>query len=159
MPSLWTPPGADLGELAGPEPDPRMVNVRPSVVHAPVVLAIAHLTRLAPTPAPRIGYLPHRSNPRHNARTPQAGSVLQDRRHSHRLRCRTAWVDEAVGARWGGADGRGRVKSHEVVTLLLLVTFDLDRPTRGLIRVPDTPLTHLRSSMALPPATTGPARP
>ena len=42
------------------------------------------------------------------------------------------------------------------VTLLLLVTFDLDRPTRGLIRVPDTPLTSLRASMALPPAAAGP---
>ena len=39
-----------------------------------------------------------------------------------------------------------------LVTLLLLVTFDLDRPTRGLIRVPDTPLTSLRESMELPPA-------
>ena len=27
-----------------------------------------------------------------------------------------------------------------LVSLLLLVTFDLDRPTRGLIRVPDTAL-------------------
>ena len=39
-----------------------------------------------------------------------------------------------------------------LVTLLLLVTFDLDRPTRGLITVPDTPLTSLRASMTLPPA-------
>jgi len=46
-----------------------------------------------------------------------------------------------------------------LVTLLLLVTFDLDRPTRGLIRVPDTPLTSLRASMALPPAATGPGGP
>jgi hypothetical protein len=38
------------------------------------------------------------------------------------------------------------------VTLLLLVTFDLDRPTRGLITVPDTALTSLRASMLLPPA-------
>jgi hypothetical protein len=44
-----------------------------------------------------------------------------------------------------------------LVTLLLLVTFDLDRPTRGLIRVPDTPLTGLRASMVLPAAATGPA--
>jgi hypothetical protein len=43
-----------------------------------------------------------------------------------------------------------------LVTLLLLVTFDLDRPTRGLIRVPDTPLEGLRASMRLPPAATGP---
>jgi hypothetical protein len=46
-----------------------------------------------------------------------------------------------------------------LITLLLLVTFDLDRPTRGLIRVPDTPLTNLRASMALPPAATGPGGP
>ena len=39
-----------------------------------------------------------------------------------------------------------------LVTLLLLVTFDLDRPTRGFIRVPATPLTNLRDSMELPPA-------
>jgi hypothetical protein len=44
-----------------------------------------------------------------------------------------------------------------LITLLLLVTFDLDRPTRGLIRVPDAPLTSLRASMALPPAASGPA--
>jgi hypothetical protein len=46
-----------------------------------------------------------------------------------------------------------------LVTLLLLVTFDLDRPTRGLIRIPSTPLTELRASMALPPAATGPTNP
>lgn len=46
-----------------------------------------------------------------------------------------------------------------LVSLLLLVTFDLDRPTRGLIQVPDTPLTQLRASMALPPAAAGPVRP
>jgi ABC-type multidrug transport system fused ATPase/permease subunit len=39
-----------------------------------------------------------------------------------------------------------------LVTMLLLVTFDLDRPTRGLITVPDTPYTALRASMTLPPA-------
>jgi hypothetical protein len=38
-----------------------------------------------------------------------------------------------------------------LVTLLLLVTFDLDRPTRGLIKIPDTPLVSLRASMELPP--------
>jgi hypothetical protein len=37
-----------------------------------------------------------------------------------------------------------------VVALTLLVTFDLDRPTRGLIRVPDDPLTQVRNSMDLP---------
>jgi hypothetical protein len=39
-----------------------------------------------------------------------------------------------------------------LVAMLLLVTFDLERPTRGLISVPDTPLTVLRASMNLPPA-------
>ena len=39
-----------------------------------------------------------------------------------------------------------------LVSVLLLVTFDLDRPTRGLIRVPSTALTQLRASMILPPA-------
>jgi hypothetical protein len=51
--------------------------------------------------------------------------------------------------------GRGLVAllaAATLVTLLLLVTFDLDRPTRGLIKVPDTPLVQLRASMALPPA-------
>ena len=43
-----------------------------------------------------------------------------------------------------------------LVTLLLLVTFDLDRPTRGLITVPDTPYRSLRASMVLPPAATPP---
>jgi hypothetical protein len=43
------------------------------------------------------------------------------------------------------------------VAVLLLVTFDLDRPTRGLIQVPDTPLVALRASMDLPPAARGPS--
>ena len=43
-----------------------------------------------------------------------------------------------------------------LVTLLLLVTFDLDRPTRGLITIPTTPLRALRASMALPPPAHGP---
>src|SRR4051795_11292999 len=43
-----------------------------------------------------------------------------------------------------------------LVTLLLLVTFDLDRPTRGIIRGPSAPLTALRVSMELPPAATAP---
>ena len=43
-----------------------------------------------------------------------------------------------------------------LATLLLLVTFDLDRPKRGLITVPATPLESLRASMTLPPAASGP---
>ena len=46
-----------------------------------------------------------------------------------------------------------------LVSMLLLVTFDLDRPTRGLIRVPSTPLTQLRASMILPPAASGTRQP
>jgi hypothetical protein len=42
------------------------------------------------------------------------------------------------------------------VSVLLLITFDLDRPTRGLVRVPDTPLVALRASMELPPAAEAP---
>jgi hypothetical protein len=38
------------------------------------------------------------------------------------------------------------------VSVLLLITFDLDRPTRGVVTVPDTPLVALRASMELPPA-------
>ena len=42
-----------------------------------------------------------------------------------------------------------------LLTSLLLVTFDLDRPTRGVIRVPSAPLTTLHDSMLLPPAAGG----
>src|SRR5215208_2684389 len=58
--------------------------------------------------------------------------------------------------------GRGLVPvlvAAGLVTLLLLVTFDLDRPTRGLITVPSTPLELVRASMALPPAAGAPATP
>ena len=46
-----------------------------------------------------------------------------------------------------------------LIWLLLLVTFDLDRPNRGLIRIPATPLTSLRASMELPPAAAAPTKP
>jgi hypothetical protein len=39
-----------------------------------------------------------------------------------------------------------------LLTLLLFVTFDLDRPQRGFITVPAAPLVALRASMELPPA-------
>jgi hypothetical protein len=39
-----------------------------------------------------------------------------------------------------------------LVSFLLFVNFDLDRPTRGFIVVPEAPLTALRSSMNEPPA-------
>jgi hypothetical protein len=44
-----------------------------------------------------------------------------------------------------------------LVTMLLFVTFDLDRPTRGYIKIPDAPLTALRAAMHEPPAA-GPAK-
>jgi hypothetical protein len=50
----------------------------------------------------------------------------------------------------------GVVLGAGLVTLLLLTTFDLDRPTRGVIEVPDTPLVVLRASMDLSPAAAGP---
>ena len=56
--------------------------------------------------------------------------------------------------------GRGAttvVLAGVLVTVLLLIIFDLDRPTRGLISVPDTPLLALRASMTLPPAAHGPS--
>jgi hypothetical protein len=55
--------------------------------------------------------------------------------------------------------GRGLVAllaAAALVTILLLVTVDLDRPTRGLITVPSAPLASVRASMALPPAAPGP---
>jgi hypothetical protein len=42
------------------------------------------------------------------------------------------------------------------VSVLLLITFDLDRPTRGVVTVPDDPLVAVRASMELPPAAQGP---
>lgn len=50
--------------------------------------------------------------------------------------------------------GRGlwpMIFATALVTMLLLVTFDLDRPTRGLITVPDTPYRALQTQMRLPP--------
>jgi hypothetical protein len=46
-----------------------------------------------------------------------------------------------------------------LVVLLLLVTFDLDRPHRGLIQVPATPLVDVASSMSGPPAAGAPSGP
>ena len=51
--------------------------------------------------------------------------------------------------------GRGRVAvvlASVLVAFLLIVTTDLDRPTRGLIRVPDKVLKDQLASMLLPPA-------
>jgi hypothetical protein len=44
-----------------------------------------------------------------------------------------------------------------LVAFLLLVTADLDRPTRGMIRVPDTVLSNQLESMTRPPAATAPS--
>jgi len=55
--------------------------------------------------------------------------------------------------------GRGVVPvfaAAALVSLLVLVTFDLDRPTRGLIEVPATPLLAERATMSLPPAAPAP---
>jgi hypothetical protein len=43
-----------------------------------------------------------------------------------------------------------------LVSILVLVTFDLDRPTRGMITVPATPLIATRASMELSPAAQAP---
>jgi hypothetical protein len=51
--------------------------------------------------------------------------------------------------------GRGLVPvvaAAVVVSLLVVVTFDLDRPTRGLITIPDTPYQSLSDTMKRPPA-------
>jgi hypothetical protein len=45
------------------------------------------------------------------------------------------------------------------VSVLLLITFDLDRPRRGFVTVPDAPLVAVRASMELPPAAQAPSRP
>ncbi len=44
-----------------------------------------------------------------------------------------------------------------LLTLLLFVTFDLDRPHRGFIKVSGAPLIALRASMELPPAADAPS--
>jgi hypothetical protein len=80
------------------------------------------------------------------------------------------WLLEIVGAAAAVAMlafylsvlGRGLLTvmiAAGLVTMLLYVSFDLDRPTRGLITVPDTPLISLRASMSVPPAASGPAQP
>jgi hypothetical protein len=45
-----------------------------------------------------------------------------------------------------------------LVVLILLAVLDLDRPTRGIVEVPATPLTNTRAAMATDPATGGPIR-
>lgn len=58
-----------------------------------------------------------------------------------------------------GALGRGPAIAMLAALLVgstLFITFDLDRPVRGLINVPAEPLTNLRASMDAPPAFAGP---
>jgi hypothetical protein len=43
-----------------------------------------------------------------------------------------------------------------IVGFLVLVTFDLDRPTRGFIEIPATPLLAEKATMSLPPAAAAP---
>ena len=80
------------------------------------------------------------------------------------------WVLEIIGAAAAVAMlafylavlGRGLLTvliAAGLVTMLLYVSFDLDRPTRGLITVPNAPLVSLRASMIPPPAASGPAQP
>jgi hypothetical protein len=45
-----------------------------------------------------------------------------------------------------------------LVSFLVLVSFDLDRPTRGLVRIPATPLEAEQATMSLPPAAPAPSR-
>jgi hypothetical protein len=54
--------------------------------------------------------------------------------------------------------GRGAVTSLVaaiVLVLILYVSFDLDRPNRGLIEVPSAPLENVRASMDEPPVAGG----
>jgi hypothetical protein len=58
--------------------------------------------------------------------------------------------------------GRGVIAvllASALVAFLLLVTADLDRPTRGMIRVPDTVLKQQLASMMQPPAASAPRSP
>jgi hypothetical protein len=43
-----------------------------------------------------------------------------------------------------------------VILLILFISFDLDRPHRGFIEVPDAPLVQARAAMVPPPAADGP---
>ena len=43
-----------------------------------------------------------------------------------------------------------------IVSFLVLITFDLDRPTRGLIQIPATPLLAEKATMSMPPAAPAP---
>jgi hypothetical protein len=68
----------------------------------------------------------------------------------------------AMLAAYMAMTGRGEVTvviASVLVSFLLVVTVDLDRPTRGMIRVPDSALTEQLASMELPPAAGAPRSP
>jgi nucleotide-binding universal stress UspA family protein len=82
-------------------------------------------------------------------------------------RHRTDHLREPMGALQGALLGfiipgssaaqRAIARGDEIQKQLwALVTFDLDRPTRGWIRVPATALSQLRASMEAPPAAAAP---
>ena len=48
------------------------------------------------------------------------------------------------------------VVAAAIVSFLVFVTFDLDRPTRGLIQIPAAPLLAEKATMSLPPAAPAP---
>jgi hypothetical protein len=55
--------------------------------------------------------------------------------------------------------GRGLlpvVLAAVVVSFLVTITFDLDRPTRGMITIPAAPLLAEKATMSLPPAAPAP---
>jgi hypothetical protein len=58
-----------------------------------------------------------------------------------------------------GRGGLTVIVASALIAFLLLVTADLDRPTRGLIQVPDTVLRDQLESMKLPPAAAAPRLP
>jgi len=55
-----------------------------------------------------------------------------------------------------GRGGYTAIVAAAVVVLILFISYDLDRPHRGLIKVPDGPLVATRAMMELPPAADGP---
>ena len=98
-----------------------------------------------------------KSRPRHRSRASLLAAL------AHELLEEKAVLLEVIGAAialgllglYLSVLGRGvwpMAFATALVTMLLLVTFDLDRPTRGLITIPDTPYTALKASMELPPA-------
>ena len=87
----------------------------------------------------------------------RAGQPRAERRPGGRADRRRRRPGPACGPHLAaGARALPMLAAAALVTMLLLVTFDLDRPTRGLIEVPDAPLKALRASMVLPPAAAGP---